>query len=57
VALMQWLTGVAASVAQSQGVEPYTAVLAAIAALLVAGCAAFAWLPAPPGAVAPRPRF
>jgi predicted MFS family arabinose efflux permease len=52
VALMQWLTGVAASVAQSQGIEPYTAVLATIAALLVAGCAAFAWLPAPPGAVA-----
>jgi MFS family permease len=54
VALMQWLTGVAASVAQSMRLEPYTAVLAAIAALLVAGCAAFAWLPAPPGAVAPR---
>ena len=54
VALMQWLTGLAALVAQSQRIEPYTAVLAAIAALLVAGCAAFAWLPAPPGAVAPR---
>ena len=52
---MQWLTGVAASVAQSQGIEPYTAVLATIAALLVAGCAAFAWLPAPAGAVARNP--
>jgi MFS family permease len=55
VALMQWVTGVAASVAQSMRIEPYTAVLAAIAAMLVAGCAAFAWLPAPAGAVARKP--
>jgi hypothetical protein len=48
---MQWLTGVAASVATSRGVEPYSAVMAVIAALLVGGCAAFAWLPAPAGAV------
>ncbi|WP_309898709.1 MFS transporter [Variovorax soli] len=54
VALMQWLTGMAASVAQSRGFDAYSAVLAAIAALLVAGCAAFAWLPAPAGAVAAR---
>jgi predicted MFS family arabinose efflux permease len=47
VALMQWLTGVAASVAVAHGVEAYTVVLALIAVLLVAGSAAFAWLPAP----------
>ena len=44
----------AASVAQSRGFDAYSAVLVAIAALLVAGCAAFAWLPAPAGAVAAR---
>lgn len=55
VALMQWLTGLAASVAQSMRIEPYSAVLAVIAVLLVAGCAAFAWLPAPAGAVARKP--
>jgi MFS family permease len=54
VALMQWFTGVAASVAQAHGVEPYAAVLGVIALLLAAGCAAFAWLPAPPGAVRRR---
>ncbi|OUM02686.1 MFS transporter [Variovorax sp. JS1663] len=53
VALMQWLTGVAASVAQAHGMEPYAVVLGGIALLLVAGCAAFAWLPAPVGAVEP----
>ena len=47
VALMQWLTGVAASVAAAMGIEPFKAVLATIAALLVAGAAAFAWLPKP----------
>jgi len=55
VALMQWLTGLAASVAQSMRIEPYSAVLTVIAVLLVAGCAAFAWLPAPAGAVARKP--
>jgi MFS family permease len=47
VALMQWGTGVAASVASAHGGDPLTAVLATIAALLVLGIAAFAWLPAP----------
>ncbi|RUR68022.1 MFS transporter [Variovorax guangxiensis] len=47
VALMQWGTGVAASIAAAHGADPLTAVLATIAALLVAGIAAFAWLPAP----------
>lgn len=48
VALMQWLTGIVASVASAHGVEPFTAVLASIAALLVAGALAFTVLPGPP---------
>lgn len=47
VAAMQWFTGIVASVAQAQGVEPFTAVLASIAALLVAGTLAFTVLPGP----------
>jgi predicted MFS family arabinose efflux permease len=47
VALMQWGTGVAASIASAHGGDPLTAVLATIATLLVLGIAAFAWLPAP----------
>jgi len=47
VALMQWGTGVAASMAAAHGADPLAAVLAAIAALLLLGMAAFAWLPAP----------
>ena len=47
VAFMQWGTGVAASVAAAHGADPLTAVLGTIAVLLVAGIAAFAWLPAP----------
>jgi predicted MFS family arabinose efflux permease len=47
VALMQWVTGAAASVAVAHGIEPFRMVLATIAALLVLGTAAFAWLPAP----------
>jgi len=50
VALMQWLTGLVASLAASLGGEPFVAVLAAMALLLVAGAAAFVWLPAPNGA-------
>ena len=48
VAAMQWLTGVIASRAMAYGIEPYTAVLASIAALLAAGALAFTVLPAPP---------
>lgn len=49
VALMQWFTGLAASLAQARGADLYTAVLLTIAALLAAGALAFAWLPkAPP---------
>ncbi|WP_088959158.1 MFS transporter [Variovorax sp. HW608] len=47
VALMQWVTGVAASVAQVHGADPFRAVLATIALLLVGATIAFAWLPAP----------
>ena len=55
VGLVQWLTGWVASWAQDQGVEPYSAVMGAIAALLALGSIAFRWLPAspllqPPGA-------
>ena len=48
VAAMQWLTGIVASAAAAHGVEPYTAVLATIAALLLTGALAFTVLPAPP---------
>ena len=48
VATMQWFTGVVASAAQASGIEPFTAVLASIAALLALGALAFVWLPGPP---------
>ena len=49
VALMQWFTGLVASLAQAHGVDLFGAVLLTIAALLAAGALAFAWLPkAPP---------
>lgn len=47
VAVMQWVTGVAASVGAAHGVEAFRAVLGTIAVLLVAATLAFAWLPAP----------
>lgn len=47
VATMQWFTGVVASVASAHGVEPFTAVLASIAALLALGALAFVALPQP----------
>lgn len=48
VATMQWFTGIVATAAQAQGIEPFTAVLASIAALLALGALAFVWLPGPP---------
>lgn len=50
VALMQWFTGLVASLAQAHGLDLYATVLLTIAALLAAGALAFAWLPkaAPP---------
>jgi len=47
VAAMQWLTGLIASLAPAHGVEPFTAVLCSIAALLAAGALAFTVLPGP----------
>lgn len=47
VALMQWVTGVAASLATAQGADPFVAVLLTIAGLLAAGALAFRGLPAP----------
>jgi len=55
VAVMQWLTGAVASAAQAHGINPFTAVFATIAGLLLLGAAGFAWLPGPPAAPA-RPR-
>lgn len=51
VALMQWITGIAASVAQAHGVDPFRAVLVTIAVLLIGATLAFAWLPRPKSAV------
>ena len=47
VAAMQWFTGKVASWALAHGADPFTAVLAAIAALLVSGALAFVLLPEP----------
>lgn len=47
VALVQWFTGVVASVARGAQADPYTAVLLAISALLVAGALGFRLLPQP----------
>ncbi len=47
VAAMQWFTGIVASAATAHGSEPFTAVLASIAALLAAGAVAFTLLPGP----------
>ena len=52
VAVMQWLTGWVASIAIANGIEPFAAVLASIAGLLVAGALAFMVLPGPPEAQA-----
>jgi MFS family permease len=47
IALMQWLTGVAASAGSALGLDAYVAALSAIVALLGTGTLAFALLPAP----------
>ena len=47
VALVQWLTGVVASVARTAQADAYTAVLLAISALLVLGALGFRLLPQP----------
>jgi len=48
VALMQWITGAAASAALAWDAPVFGVVMGTIAALLVAGALAFAWLPQPP---------
>lgn len=45
IALMQWITGVVATIAKAQGLDAFTAVLLSVAVLLVAGVLAFARLP------------
>jgi predicted MFS family arabinose efflux permease len=45
VACMQWFTGAVASLAQTSGIEIFSAVFIAIAALLVLGTLGFVWLP------------
>jgi predicted MFS family arabinose efflux permease len=47
VAVMQWVTGIASSLATAHGIEPFAAVLGTIAALLLAATVGFAWLPKP----------
>ncbi len=47
IAAMQWLTGLVASVATAHGHDPFTFVMASIAALLAAGAVAFTLLPGP----------
>ena len=47
VAIMQWLTGLAASGAQALHIETYTAVFGAIAFFLALGAALFRFLPGP----------
>jgi hypothetical protein len=47
VALMQWLTGLAASAAAALGIETYTAVFGAIAFFLLLGTLLFRFLPGP----------
>jgi len=49
VAIMQWFTGAVATWAKGRGLDPFVAVLLSIAVLLLAGAAAFAGLPRPPG--------
>ena len=48
IALMQWLTGLAASLAKAAGGEPFTAALLTTSAMLAAGAVAFWKLPRAP---------
>lgn len=48
VALMQWLTGLVASLALNAGLDPFGPVFVCIAVLLVAGTLGFLLLPQPP---------
>lgn len=55
VALVQWLTGAIASLAQARGADPFGAVFACIAGLLALGTLAFWRLPQPAGCRRPGP--
>jgi predicted MFS family arabinose efflux permease len=56
VAVMQWFTGLIASIAKSQGTDIFEPVLLTIAGLLVLGAMTFAWLPrAPTGKASSEP--
>jgi len=55
VAVMQWLTGAVASMATAHGIDPFLAVLATIATLLVLGALAFGILPKPASVMVARP--
>lgn len=48
VALMQWLTGLMATLAAARGADPYVAVMLTIAGMLACGALAFKLLPGPP---------
>jgi len=50
VAFMQSLTGMVASAAAGLGLDPYAAVMASIAGMLVLGAVLLRWLPQPPPA-------
>jgi predicted MFS family arabinose efflux permease len=54
VAVMQWLTGTVASTATAHGIDPFMAVLATIAALLILGALAFGLLPKPASVMVAR---
>ena len=47
IAMMQWLTGLVASIATAHAADPFMAVLGTIALLLAVGAVAFVWLPPP----------
>ncbi|WP_188608417.1 MFS transporter [Chelatococcus reniformis] len=47
VAIVQWLSGLAAALASNHGADPVTAAYLSLAAIAVAGAAAFALLPGP----------
>lgn len=48
IALMQWLSGLVAALATRHGLESYQYVMLLVAAMLLAGSAAFAWMPKSP---------
>lgn len=56
VAAMQWFTGWVAALAPLLGLDPYVAILVAIAALLTAAAVAYVTLPAPPSPSLAHPR-